>query len=232
MQKIIVFIFLIAVVAAQSQTLQEIESNRVHLPNGWSLTPVGKSIALGDLPLNIAVSKSKKLMAVTNNGQSEQTIQLIDAVKEVELDNIVIAKSWYGLKFSADEKNLYAAGGNDNMILKYSIINNKLKITDSIILGKRWPEKIWPSGIEIDDAKQLLYVVTKENNSLYIIDLKTKKTISKIALGAEAYACLLSADKKILYISSWGGDKVLFFDVLNNKLQKEIPVGDNPNEMF
>ena len=33
---------------------------------------------LGDLPLNIAVSNSKNLMAVTNNGQSTQSIQLID----------------------------------------------------------------------------------------------------------------------------------------------------------
>ena len=126
MRKIIILILLVTGISVQSQTLQEIESKRIHLPNGWSLTPVGKSMALGDLPLNIAVSKSQKLMAVTNNGQSEQTIQLIDAATEKELDNIVIAKSWYGLKFSDDEKNLYAAGGNDNMILKYEIVNNKL----------------------------------------------------------------------------------------------------------
>ncbi len=232
MRKIIVLILSIITIAAQSQTLKEIEDKRIKLPNGWSLTPVGKSIDLGDLPLNIAVSKSKKLIAVTNNGQSEQTIQLIDAAKEIELDNIVIAKSWYGLKFSADEKYLYASGGNDNLIMQYAIVNNKLKINDSIVLGKHWPEKISPTGIEIDDAKQILYVVTKENNSLYIVDLKTKSSINKIALGAEAYSCLLSADKKILYISSWGGDKVLLFDIANNKIANEIAVGDNPNEMF
>ncbi len=56
-------------------------AERVHLPNGWSLTPLGQSLPLGDLPLNIAVSASKKLIAVTNNGQSTQTIQLIDAVQ-------------------------------------------------------------------------------------------------------------------------------------------------------
>ncbi|MDE3145323.1 MAG: YncE family protein, partial [Bacteroidota bacterium] len=231
MRNIFVCIFSIITIAVQSQTLKEIEEKRIKLPNGWSLTPVGKSIELGDLPLNIAVSKSKKIMAVTNNGQSEQTIQLIDAAKEVELDNIVIAKSWYGLKFSADEKYLYASGGNDNIILQYAIVNNKLKINDSIVLGKHWPEKISPAGIEIDDAKQILYVVTKENNSLYVVDLKTKTITNKITLGAEAYSCLLSADKKILYISSWGGDKILLFDVNENKITNEIAVGDNPNEM-
>ena len=50
----------------------------VSLPNGWKLSPAGKSFALGDLPLNMAVSHSKKFIAVTNNGVSAHSIMLID----------------------------------------------------------------------------------------------------------------------------------------------------------
>ncbi|UKJ06225.1 hypothetical protein [Solitalea lacus] len=64
--------------SAQSQSLAQLDSSRVLLPNGWALTPVGKSLQLGDLPLNIAVSANKKLMATTNNGQGRQSLQLID----------------------------------------------------------------------------------------------------------------------------------------------------------
>ncbi len=74
---IIILVMLSSLAGAQS--LQDIESHRVSLPNGWKLTPVGKMLPLGDLPLNIAVSPSKKYLAVTNNGQSDQTVQLIDA---------------------------------------------------------------------------------------------------------------------------------------------------------
>src|ERR1700704_2881982 len=150
---------------------KQLASRTVTLPNGWSLSPAGRSLPLGDLPLNIAVSPTKKFIAVTNNGQSVQSIQLIDPWKEKILDNIEIPKSWYGLKFSADEKYLYASGGNDNWILQYAIKNNRLQLKDSIKLGDKWPEKISPTGIEIDDAAKLMYVTTKENNSLYIIDL-------------------------------------------------------------
>ncbi len=158
----------------------------VKLPNGWSLTPAGKSLPLGDLPLNIAVSSTKKYIAVTNNGQSTQSIQLIDVKTEKRLDSVDIAKSWLGLKFSADEKYLYASGGNDNRILKYAIIHNKLQLKDSFILGNAWPVKISPAGIDIDDTKQVMYVVTKENNSLYVVDMKTKKILQTDTLGAEA----------------------------------------------
>jgi hypothetical protein len=79
-----------------AQELHSIEANRVKLPNGWSLTPVGKSLPLGDLPLNIAVSRSHRYAAITNNGQSIQTIQLLDAKNDIELDNVTIGKAWGG----------------------------------------------------------------------------------------------------------------------------------------
>ncbi len=207
------------------------QTNKVTLPTGWTLSPVGRSLPLGDLPLNIAVSHSKKLMAVTNNGQGVQSIQLIDPISEKLLDSVVIPKSWYGLTFSADEKHLYAAAGNDNWINDYAIEQNKLILKDSIVLGKKWPNKISPTGIVVDDAKKIMYVVTKDNNSLYIVDMTTKN-FTKYALGAEAYACVLSPDKKSLYISCWGCDKLYVFDTEKKNISVEIPVGDNPNEII
>jgi YVTN family beta-propeller protein len=211
--------------------LSALAQKQITLPNGWQLSPAGKSIGLGDLPLNIAVSSSKKLLAVTNNGQSIQSLQLIDVATQKVTDKVIIPKSWVGLKFSNDEKFLYAAGGNDNRILKYAVINKKLNLTDSFILGKKWPAKISPAGIDIDDARNLMYVVTKDNNSLYIFDLATKQVTGTYQLGGEAYTCLLSPDKNTLYISCWGCDKVILFDTKQKAISSEIAVGDNPNEL-
>ena len=210
---------------------KDLSSKQIELPNGWKLSPVGKSLPLGDLPLNIAVLSTKKYMAVTNNGQSTQSIQLIDVQREKIIDSIDIAESWLGLKFSADEKYLYASEGNLNRILKYAIINNKLHLIDSVVLGKPWPIKISPTGIDIDDARQIMYVVTKENNSLYVVNLKTKTIIQKDTLGAEGYTCLLSPDKKELYISVWGGDKIKIFNTTTKTFLDSVAVGDNPNDM-
>jgi len=48
----------------------QLASKRVTLPNGWKLSPHGKSVSLGDLPLNLAVSPNKVYIVATNNGQS------------------------------------------------------------------------------------------------------------------------------------------------------------------
>ncbi|HZY25670.1 MAG TPA: YncE family protein, partial [Bacteroidales bacterium] len=224
-------ILMIFIVRLPAQTLQEIESHAVSLPNGWRLTPVGKMLPLGDLPLNIAVSRSKKFAAVTNNGESDQTIQLIDLEKEVILDSIIIRKSWLGLTFSDDGKYIYASGGNDNKIIRYLISNNRLSVNDSIIIDKPWPEKISVAGIALDDSKNRLYVVTKENNSLYVLDTKIKKVISQFPLGGEGYTCLLSHDHKLLYISCWGCDKIVVFNTVEGKITGSVSVGDNPNDL-
>ena len=227
----IIFLISSIVAIAQPTPYSNNQPAKVTLSNGWHLSPAGRSLPLGDLPLNLVVSPSKKYLAVTNNGQSVQSLQLIDAKSEKILHSEVIPKSWYGLKFSADEKFLYASGGNDNWILQYAIIDKKLVLKDSIKLGEKWPVKISPAGLEIDDANKLLYVVTKENNSLYIVDLTTKKVLQRIPLTAEAYACLLSPDKKELYISLWGGDKLLVFNTGSRTMSDSIAVGDNPNEI-
>ena len=214
-----------------AQRLKEIESHAVSLPNGWRLTPVGKLLPLGDLPLNIAVSSSKKLAAITNNGQSDQTIQLVDIDREVILDSIIIGKAWLGLTFSDDDKYLYASGGNDNIIIRYAIRSNHLSVYDSIRIGKAWPEKISIAGMALNDAGKRLYVVTKEDNSLYVVDTQSKKVVSKYPLGGEGYTCLLSPDHKMLYISCWGCDKVILFDTELQKIAGSIAVGDNPNDL-
>lgn len=220
-----------AVFQVNGQSLKEIETNRVSLPNGWKLTPVGKMLPVGDLPLNIAVSSSGKMLAVTNNGQSDQSILLIDSEKMQLLDSVSIAKSWLGLTFAKNGKYLYASGGNDNWIVQYEIKNKKLIPVDTLVIGKKWPEKISVAGIAVDDKNQLLYTVTKENNSLYVYDLKERKVKSQFPLGGEGYTCLLSDDSKMLYITCWGCDKVILFDTGKQGIIGSIPVGDNPNDM-
>jgi YVTN family beta-propeller protein len=202
------------------------------LPNGWSLSPAGRSLPLGDLPLNMAVSPSQKRIVVTNNGQSIQSLQLINTQTEKILHQVIVPKSWYGLVFTQDEKFLYASGGNDNRILKYAIERDTLRLADSILLGKPWPDPISPAGIALHDARHELYVVTKENNSLYSIDTRTKQISLHLPLGEAAYTCLLSADKKELYISLWGDKKVLVFDIAARRITATISVGENPNELL
>lgn len=216
----------------EEQAYQKLVAQRVKLPNGWSLTAPGRSLDLDDLPLNLVVSPSKKYLAVTNNGQSTQSITLIDADSERILDTVRVGKAYLGLAFSEDEKRLYASGGNDNQLLVYKIDNQKLVRDQPIVLGKPWPVKISPTGLCLDDARHRLYVVTKEDSALYVVDTQTRNVLSRQNIGAAAYTCLLSPDKQTLFISLWGGASVLLFNTNSLTSTAKIATNKNPNDLL
>lgn len=231
--------FLVALSALAFQAYAQLpgkieKTERVLLPNGWKLSPAGTSLPLGDLPLNIQLSPSGRLLAVTNNGQSTQSVQLIDPKNEKLLDEKVISKSWYGLAFSHDEKTLYVSGGNDNRILGYHIEDNKIGKADTIKLAPlSWPKnKVCPTGIAVNKSDSHLYTVTKEDSALYVVDLKTRQVIKRVKLPAEAYSCILSPDNKSLFISIWGDEKVVVYSTASGSITKTIKAGSHPNELL
>lgn len=206
---------------------------RTLLPNGWYLTPAGESIPLSsDLPLNMALAPDGVHLAVTNNGNGRQTIDIIN-LETRQLDTAVtIKKAWLGLAFSRRHSWLYASGGNDDIIIRYRLEGSRLINKDTITLGRPWPkDKISPTGLTLDEARDRLYVVTKENNALYICDTKTMTVITRIPLGAEAYTCILNPRRPELCISAWGGRKVWIFDTDHGTLKDSIGTGDHPNDM-
>ncbi len=211
---------------------QQTQEAAVTLPNGWRLTPAGKHLPLGDLPLNMAVSPNRRWLAVTNNGYGRQSIQLIDTETEQSCADETISSSWYGLCFSDDNKKLYASAGNENQIKIYRISKNgSLALSDSIVMGKRWPTRISPSGIAVRPHSNELYVVTRWDNILYIYDTQTKALLHKTALGSENYQVLFAPDGNEAYISCWGSDELIIWDASNRRIKQRIAVGSHPNEI-
>ena len=174
------------------------------------------------------------MLAVTNNGVGKQTIQLFSAVNGIKLLNeVIIAKSWYGLAFSQDEKRIYASGGNDNTVVVFNIRNQKLQQDTVIRLGLPWSKnKICPTGIALDDATNRLFTATKEDLALYVCDTKTLKVIKKYPLSSEPFAVLIAQSRSEIYVSLWGDKKIAVFDLKTLAAKGMINVGDHPTDMI
>jgi len=225
---------LVVCLNAQAQLPGKIgKTDQVLLPNGWKLSPAGRQLGIGDLPLNLQLSSSGRLMAVTNNGQSTQSVQLIDPHTEKLLDTKVLGKSWYGLVFSNDEKQLYVSAGYDNCILDFHLHDNKLGNPDTIKLGLPWPKQIiCPTGLAVNKNNSRLYAVTKNDSCLYIIDPSSKAIVKKVKMPGIAYSCILTPDEKTLYVSLWGDAKVAAFNAVSGNIESTINTGDHPNELL
>jgi len=207
-----------------------LDSRRILLPNGWSLSVPGESIPLGDFPLNLVPSKDGQVLAVTNNGQSEQSIMLIDPHSFEIITKTVIPKSWYGLAFNDDHSRLFVSGGNDNMVRIYNTSGNGLVELDPVVLGEAWPNKISPTGLALDQKNENLYIATKEDSALYKVNLVSHES-KRLFLAHEAYTCAFSNDGSVLYVSLWGGNAIAIIDPESLSMLEKIPVGSHPNDL-
>jgi YVTN family beta-propeller protein len=226
-------IFSFSVIAQPKPVLNKNTGGKILLPNGWILSPAGKHADLGDLPMGMAVNPQETYAVVTNNGFSKPFLSVVDLKKKKVVQTLSIKNSWLGIKFFNEGKTLAVSGGNENKIYFYDFDKGNLTLSDSIVLGKSYPkDKISIAGIDIDKNNNTLICVTKENNSFYAIDIKSKTLIKKIDLKDEGYTCMFSKKNPYIFASIWGGKKVLIIDKSNYEILKQIEVENHPNDLF
>lgn len=211
-----------------------LQAQSVLLPNGWSLQASGTHLKAGDLPICMKPSPDGSLLYIINAGQSDHSLMIFDTKKKKRLDSIPLAATWYGMAVGT-KGDLYITGANQNFI--YHLTRNKgnkkpmFLFQDTIMLAEPWPVAISPSGLALNETEQLLYIVTKEDSSMYGWDLQQKSLRFSRKLPSAAYDCTWLPNTKQVVVSEWGNGTLSFWTATGT-LQKRISCGDNPNEIL
>ena len=209
--------------------------------HGWFLTPAGKQIEMGDRPLGIAESPDEKTLLVSNNGQSTQSLMVVDRAtdKVVQTISYVAPEALYiGVAFSPDGKHAYASAGGNNKIRVYDVEGQQLSETDSIELplpktADGEDINLYPAGLAVDPDNKTLYAANNLGDSASIIDLTTNKVTATVPVGHNPYTVVLSKDGKSAYVSNWGEQTVSLIDLSlkTPEVSQTIKVGTHPNAM-
>lgn len=200
------------------------------LPNGWRISPVGRHITVGDLPMNLVVTPDGDHVIVTNNGYSQPNLVVYDYTKEISRDRVMLDSAWLGLAFNPDGRRLYSSGSAKNRVDEFSWDKAVLKKIGEFPLPKPGSDS-FVGGLAVAPDGKRLYAVHVLGEKLHAIDLETRAVVKTIDLPAEPYTVLVSADSATVYLSLWGGSKVLVFNAADLSLKHEIEVGEHPNAM-
>src|SRR5262245_30949261 len=95
------------------------------LPNGWTLTPAGRHLTLTDLPLNIVPLSDRKHALVATSGYNAHHLSLVDLESMKIVDHQKVTQSWFGLTTSADDSQVWWAGGGSNLIHSFGLKDKK-----------------------------------------------------------------------------------------------------------
>lgn len=90
----------------------------VQLPNQWSLNPAGRHVEAGDFPVNVAVHPTGEFAAVLCAGFGPHEILIVDLnpARTRVLSRVQIRQAFYGLTWSADGRQVFASGGEDEVV--------------------------------------------------------------------------------------------------------------------
>lgn len=217
---------------ANNQDLPGKYKNYTLLPNGWKLSPQGVQVPIGELPLNMVVTKDGHYAITSNSGMGENSLSVVDLRSKKEVQRLIIDNTWVGLTFGKNDKTLYVSGGNDNKVFVYHFNNGKLSPDGSIKVGERFPKgKISITGLAYFKKKHELLAVSQKSNSLYVISLKKRKVIKKVEMPGKCYEVKISPAQNNAFVSIWGKASVVQINLKDFSISHVYKTGDHPNEM-
>jgi YVTN family beta-propeller protein len=217
------------------------------LPNGWRVTPAGKTIAsMGDLVLNLSVSPDGKIIVANHSGYLPHGIEVFDTETQKQVQHIEVRTTWLGMSWAPDGHTLFLSGGNASgdknkaepvpPIYEFTYANGRLSETPSgKFVDTIDPKLVWWSGVTYLPAKHWLYAANRGTGpgpgSVVVFDARTRQIITRVPVEVSPYQTVLAPDGKHLFVSNWSSQSISVIDTTTNKVIRTVRVGINPNDM-
>src|SRR5579883_1032496 len=239
-----IVMFSCAVAMTSAQNVPQAMSGAYGLPNGWRLTPAGKSIPAEDMVLNTVVAPDGAAVIAMQAGFNPHGLVVIDTKIEEAVQRIPLKSAWYGMAWSPDGKRLYVSGGNADgdrnptraPIYVFNYANGRLSTEPSGTLEETIDksELFW-SGVAHHPKKNILYAANRGTGfgtgNIVAFDTGSGKLMGRIPVDLIPYDLVPSEDGRWLYVSNLASQSVSVIDTGALKVVASIAVGENPNQM-
>src|SRR5215813_1004625 len=213
------------------------EKNRTCLPTGVCLDPVGRSFAVGNMPLAMVLSPEGDRIVISLSGWRQQGLQVVERDTGAVVQTISQPSAFLGLAFSRDGRTLYASGGNEDVIYRYAWRDKQASLVGAIVLAQKEPKKDgarFPAGMALSRDGRKLFVAENLADSLAVIDLASDHVVQRFQTEAYPYDVVVAPDGGV-YVSAWGGNTVSSFVPDADGSLKErgrLTVGRHPSALL
>jgi YVTN family beta-propeller protein len=208
------------------------DTGRILLPNQWSLKPVGRHVVVGDFPVNIALHPQGNFAALLHCGFGDHEIVVVDLRRLVIVSRAVLDQAFYGLCFDPAGEQLFASGGEDEVVYRFKFGEGYLSDKRTLRVGAP-SDTFIPTGITCSPDGKTLYVANAWGSTLCILPADNDQGRTHISLGRDSYpyASLLSKDGQRLYVSLWGQAEVAVLDLERLTILGRWKTDHHPTEM-
>ncbi len=207
----------------------------VRLPTGATLDPAAPAIQLGNFPLS-AVAAPDGRVVVLLCGWRETGIQVVDPKTGKVVQTVHQPGAFIGLRFAPDGKTLWASGGGEDLIYRYSWNEGTVIPDGSISIQEKGSTRVKrdPAGIAVSDDGKFLYVAENLTDTLAVIDVARGAVVQRLETDRYPYAVEIGSDGRV-WVSCWGDDTVISFAPVRRGLLRRtarVIVGRHPAAML
>ncbi|MDO3643623.1 alkaline phosphatase family protein [Mucilaginibacter sp. L3T2-6] len=195
--------------------------------NSQAFNPAGQTLDLaqGTRVMNIELARHDKFLLSKNNGG----LAVINADDftvanrfEYEKDE---AGSMYGLAVDGNDSTVYFTGAQKNLYIGNITQSGEFKLTEKIDLSVN-KKTATPLGIGLVD-KHIAYVALAIPNQVAVVDIAAGKVLAKVPVGVCPYAIVISKDKRLAFVSNFGGPQARKGDRTEVSAGTKVAVDDN-----
>ena len=180
-----------------------------------------QSIAVGIEPEGVGVSPDGRWVLVTN--ESDNTVTVIDTNTLKVVRSTRVGQRPRDIAFTPDSRQAYVSGEFDASLYRIAVPEGE-PVQRVLQLRK----EARPMAVVLDVPKQRLYMSTGRGGTVAVIDTKTMRLLTEIAVGARPWGIALSTDKSRLYTANGPSNDLSVVDTATLKEVSRIPVGRSP----
>ncbi len=209
-------------------------------PVGFLVSPAGRQSDLGDLPLDAVRSPDGRWLVISNDGQATQSLQVVDTASGAVAQTVPYPKPqalFTGLAFAPDGRTLYASGGGNNLIRRYTMTAGRLTEGPPLPLPTTNPAGAklnpFPAGLAVTPDRARVLVADQQADAFSVVDVATGMVHTAPA-GHRPDGVAVSPDGRTAWVSDQGANTVSVFDLTgpDPAPRPAIGVGTHPNKML
>lgn len=196
------------------------------LANGQLLNPAGQSLSLakGTRVLNLELAHQKRLLIAKTNSR----VSFIDAKDFKPLGSFGYqdkeSGSMNGLAVDNNDSTIYFTGLQKNLYVGNVSRSGSFTLTKKIDLSAN-NKKTNPLGIGLCN-NNIAFVALAITNEIAVVDLSKGTILNKIPVGVCPYAVIISEDKKLAFVSNFGGPHAQSGDMTEKSAGTDVAVDD------
>ena len=192
------------------------------LANGWRITPAGRTVSVGTLPLALALAPGGGRVLALTSGYSTEGLVTIDAARWAVTDSLALSATWLGLAVRKDGA-VFVSGGTTNRVWRLAESGLRWARADSVVLADSGAS-LFASGLGLAPNGGRLAVVGDLCDSVYLLGASPLRRLAAAATGSHPYSALFSRDGKTLYVSNWGDSTISVYGVADAALTPRPPL--------